>query len=144
MPDNFVANPGSGGDTFAADEIAGIKYPRSKVGFGADGAYSDVSTSNRLPVDVGTVPVTGPLTDAQLRASAVPVSAASLPLPAGAATQATLATVASVVQAEDSPHVSAANGIMMLAVRQDAVAPMGADGDYTPLQTNGAGHSRRL
>lgn len=34
------------------------------------------------------VPVSGPLTDAQLRASAVPVSAASLPLPTGAATAA--------------------------------------------------------
>lgn len=34
------------------------------------------------------MPVTGPLTDAQLRASAVPVSAASLPLPTGAATEA--------------------------------------------------------
>jgi len=36
--------------------------------------------------------VTGPLTDAQLRATAVPVSAASLPLPTGAATESTLAT----------------------------------------------------
>lgn len=35
--------------------------------------------------------VTGPLTDVQLRASAVPVSLASSPLPAGAATEATLA-----------------------------------------------------
>lgn len=34
------------------------------------------------------VPVSGPLTDAQLRASAVPVSATSLPLPAGASTAA--------------------------------------------------------
>lgn len=33
-----------------------------------------------------TVAVSGPLTDAQLRASAVPISAASLPLPTGAAT----------------------------------------------------------
>lgn len=32
-----------------------------------------------------TQPVSGPLTDAQLRASAVPISAAALPLPAGAA-----------------------------------------------------------
>jgi hypothetical protein len=48
--------------------------------------------------------VTGPLTDAQLRASDVgvngsahtqPVSAAALPLPTGAATEATLATLAS-------------------------------------------------
>jgi hypothetical protein len=36
----------------------------------------------------GSVAVTGPLTDAQLRASAVPISAASLPLPSGAATSA--------------------------------------------------------
>ena len=35
------------------------------------------------------ITVTGPLTDTQLRASAVPVSAASLPLPTGAATEAT-------------------------------------------------------
>lgn len=37
--------------------------------------------------------VTGPLTDAQLRASAVPVSNASLPLPTGASTEATLALI---------------------------------------------------
>lgn len=36
----------------------------------------------------GSVAVTGPLTDAQLRAVAVPISVASLPLPAGAATSA--------------------------------------------------------
>lgn len=35
----------------------------------------------------GTVPVSGPLTDTQLRASAVPISVASLPLPTGAATE---------------------------------------------------------
>jgi hypothetical protein len=40
------------------------------------------------------LPVSGPLTDAQLRASSLPVSIAALPLPAGAATQATLATLA--------------------------------------------------
>jgi len=41
------------------------------------------------PVSIASsVAVTGPLTDTQLRASAVPVSAASLPLPTGAATSA--------------------------------------------------------
>lgn len=39
------------------------------------------------------VAVTGPLTDAQLRAVAVQVLAASLPLPAGAATEVTLASI---------------------------------------------------
>ena len=45
-----------------------------------------------LTVD-GTVTATGPLTDAELRATAVPVSAASLPLPSGAATAANQATL---------------------------------------------------
>lgn len=50
MADNFQANPGGGGDTFAADDVGGIKYPRSKVGFGSDGQYFDVDENNRLPV----------------------------------------------------------------------------------------------
>jgi hypothetical protein len=49
--------------------------------------------TDNLDVALSTRAVTG-LTDAQLRASAVPVSAASLPLPSGAATEATLAGVA--------------------------------------------------
>jgi len=40
----------------------------------------------------GTVTVTGPLTDTQLRAADVPISAASLPLPSGAATSANQTT----------------------------------------------------
>lgn len=44
------------------------------------------SIDGKLPaLSSGAVPVTGPLTDTQLRATAVPVSAASLPLPSGAA-----------------------------------------------------------
>lgn len=43
--------------------------------------------------DQSAIPVSGPLTDVQLRASAVPVSAVSLPLPTGAATETTLDAV---------------------------------------------------
>ncbi len=53
MADNFSSNPGIGGDTFGADDIGGIKYPRSKLIFGPDGTNSgDVSASNGLPVNV--------------------------------------------------------------------------------------------
>lgn len=46
------------------------------------------------PVSIATtVPVSGPLTDTQLRASAVPISAASLPLASGAATNSALTTI---------------------------------------------------
>lgn len=52
-------------------------------------AGGSVSVSN-FPA---TQPVSGPLTDAELRATAVPVSAASLPLPTGAATETTLSAL---------------------------------------------------
>lgn len=42
--------------------------------------------------DQSAVPVSGPLTDTQLRATAVPVSASALPLPTGAATSANQTT----------------------------------------------------
>jgi len=65
------------------------------------GAATEATAASLLKagqsVNVGnlpaTQPVSGPVTDTQLRAVAVPVSTASLPLPAGAATEATLGTV---------------------------------------------------
>jgi len=45
-----------------------------------------LTSSDQVTVANASLAVTGPLTDAQLRAAAVPVSAASLPLPSGAAT----------------------------------------------------------
>lgn len=53
------------------------------------------ATGSNLHVAVDSMPstaVTGPLTDAQLRALAVPVSAAALPLPSGASTSALQST----------------------------------------------------
>lgn len=145
MPDNItaLANTGSGTDVLATDEIAGVHYPRTKIVVGNDGINGgDVSASNPMPVGLSaaqiaelaplaTQPVTGavsvsnfpasqavtgPLTDAQLRAAVVPVtgamtvsgnvsvtgtffqatqpvSAASLPLPAGAATETSLSAL---------------------------------------------------
>lgn len=45
-------------------------------------------TTNKVTLGADIVAVTGPLTDAQMRAVAVPVSAAALPLPSGAASAA--------------------------------------------------------
>jgi hypothetical protein len=52
VADNTVLNAGSGGDTIATDDIGGVKHQRVKVEFGVDGAATDVSLSNPLPVDV--------------------------------------------------------------------------------------------
>lgn len=48
MADNVTA-PGTGA-VFAADDISGVLYPRTKVAFGADGAATDVSTAAPFPV----------------------------------------------------------------------------------------------
>lgn len=50
MADNFVTNPGTGGATFAADDVGGVLYPRTKQTWGADGVAVDVSAANPLPV----------------------------------------------------------------------------------------------
>lgn len=88
MSDNIGYTPGTGA-LVAADNIAGVLHQRVKLGVGGDGVAVDVSASDPLPITApGGIAVTGALTDAELRAAAVPVSAASLPLPSGAATSA--------------------------------------------------------
>lgn len=86
---------------FPFDRFSSQDWPLSKVAFGAEGAATLVEAGAPLPVTLG-------LTNEQLRATAVPVSftgqsvgvtgtvtvtAASLPLPTGAATQTTLAAL---------------------------------------------------
>lgn len=48
MADNFVANAGSGGSTFAADDISSVLYPRVKVSVGADATAQDNWTPSFL------------------------------------------------------------------------------------------------
>jgi len=61
VPDNFVANPGSGGSTFAADDVGGVLYPISKIDIGGDGVSSPVNAGNPLPVSGTFWPVTQPV-----------------------------------------------------------------------------------
>lgn len=65
MADNVQLNPGSGGDIAAADDVGGVKYQIVKLDVGGDGAS--------VPV-VGALPVSGPVSNAELRASPVPTS----------------------------------------------------------------------
>lgn len=46
--DNFVTNLGSGGSTFASDDVGSVHYSRIKRSFGRDGVVSDVGTLTRL------------------------------------------------------------------------------------------------
>ncbi len=80
------------------------------------------------------VPVSGPLTDTQLRAAAVPVSAAALPLPTGAATQATLASIDAGIPAALGQTTMAGSMPVALASDQPAV-PVSIAGTVTVTGT---------
>src|SRR3954471_18188148 len=50
MADDVILNPGVGGATLGADNIAGVMYPRTKLIHGIDGVNDgDVSKTNPLP-----------------------------------------------------------------------------------------------
>jgi hypothetical protein len=84
MPETFdhaTTNPGSGGTNLAGDAFSQggvpVFLPACYLVFGpADGPYTRVDSGAGLPVSLqnSSIAVTGPLTDAQLRASAVPVT----------------------------------------------------------------------
>lgn len=76
MPNNVGYTPGSGA-IIAAEEISGVLHQRVKIGVGENGVAVDVSSTNPMPISGTVTANTGlsqPLTDAQLRATAVPVS----------------------------------------------------------------------
>lgn len=89
MADNVTAAAASGGATFRAFSDGANEWPANVVCYvagGSAGAWTlqQVDTSHGLPVAIqGTVPVSGTFWQATQ-----PVSAASLPLPTGAATSA--------------------------------------------------------
>ena len=125
MADNLTTQEGVGGPQVATNEIGGVHYARSKTGWGVPGVYNDVDLANPLPVQ-------GPLTDAQLRASALPVSLASQPLPTGAATEATLAAMNAKLPVAGQATMAASQPVV-IASNQTAIPTFEA-----PLSITGA------
>lgn len=82
MADNLTTNPGAGGATIATDDIGGVHYPISKLAYGALDSATLVSAANGMPV-----------------------SAASLPLPTGASTEATLAALSAKMREQDEDDI---------------------------------------
>jgi hypothetical protein len=123
VADNTTLNAGSGGDTIASDDIAGVKHQRVKVQFGADGSATDVSAGAPLPVDGSGV--------------TQPISAASLPLPTGAATAAN--------QLPNSHDVTVDNAAGAAAVNiQDGGNSITVDAVSLPLPTGAATAAAQL
>ena len=111
MPVELVAASGSpinitAGDINVQMSAFGVNYDSVRIGDGTnllgitgslEAKVSDATAQASLAsIDTkltNPLPVSGPLTDTQLRASAVPVSVSALPLPSGAATEATLSSI---------------------------------------------------
>jgi len=77
--DNVILSPMSGGPVIAADDIAGVKVQRVKIGSGADGVYTDVSDTAPLPAQI----LAGPVVGNDRAAVADPGTAQPLPAHAG-------------------------------------------------------------
>jgi hypothetical protein len=117
---------GAVGDTTDLDTGAGTDdHGVVAVGLPAPGGHVVGGTpTNPLRVDPtgttaqpvsdggGSLTVDGPLTDTELRASAVPVSAAALPLPAGAATEVSLAALLTAFGLEDFSSETTLNSLL--------------------------------
>lgn len=134
MTDNVVADLGTGGATFATDDIGGIHYPLNKFGFGALDSFTIASSGNGT-TDAGTQRVTL----ASDGAGQVVLAAGSATV--GEVTMGAATTAAGdLAKAEDAVHGSGDVGVMSLAVRNDALAALAdTDGDYAPLQVDADG-----
>lgn len=97
MADNGTA---ASAPTIAWDDIGpGVAYQRVKISWGVDGAAVDASASNPFPITVSN--------------ASLAVTAASLPLPSGAATSAKQDTLLTAVQAATpagEAHIGAVGG----------------------------------
>ena len=117
--DNTVLNSGSGGDTIASDDIAGVKYQRVKMVFGADGSATDASSTNPLPCDVINALPAGDNNIGNIDVLTVITGTGATNLG----------------KAEDAAHASADTGVAVWAVRDDgsSASLVSAASDYAPL-----------
>jgi len=124
---------GGGGDvtlTVSDVEIGAVELKDSTTDNRATVRNSDPDPADYALVvrniPSGTQVVSGPLTDAELRASAVPISVAALPLPSGAATETTLGGVLTTVAFQTrinslGQKTMAASTPVVLASNQSAI-----------------------
>ncbi len=163
MADNVPITAGAG-TNIAADDVGGVYYQRVKLATGADGVATDVSVASPLPVEIqGSIPVTiaSAIEITNDAGNAIPVSgtvsvdnfpatqavsAASLPLPTGAATEVTLAdiqaqitTLASTIYNHNAPFTDGLAGQLILGKRRDSDSTAVADGDLNTFNMDEEG-----
>ncbi len=113
MADNFTTNAGTGGDTFRADDVSGVKIPYSKIDLGGDGVSQPV---------IGSMPVTASSTDALL-----------------ASVETLLSTLADTIGNHNSPFIDGTAGQVILGKRRDSDTTTVADGDLNTFNMDEEG-----
>lgn len=117
----------------ATQPISAVSLPTH----GVTGPLTDAEL-RATPVPVsGTVTASGPLTDAQLRALAVPVSAASLPLPSNAAAE-TGGNLAALVAKDFATQTTLAAVLTELTAKTEPADQQHVIVDSAPASTTGA------
>lgn len=161
MADNVVANAGSGGATFAADDVGGVLYPRSKSNWGPDGTSNDtdVAAGKAFPVQLrntsGTEIATSgaPLRVDPTGSTTQPISDAggSITIDDGSgsitvdgsvtAVSATAANFKAQVQGEAAHDAAASGNPILLGAYASASAPtdVSTDGDAVRVWADKAG-----
>jgi hypothetical protein len=133
MADDVTLNSGSGGDTIAADDIAGVKFQRVKLVLGANNTNDgDVASGNPIPV-------TGTITAVTAISNALPagtnnigdVDVLSL-VPGTGATN--------LGKAIDTATGGTDTGVLVLATRDDALSALTpVEGDNIQLRVTSTG-----
>lgn len=150
MADNYITNPGAGGATFAGDEDGlAVQWPLIKLAWGQLDTFNILADAagKRMPVNLAevnvTVPVSGPLTDVQIRATPVPVSAnqGTAAAVAGAwpilltdgTRTATVKAASTASVAADLALVvtSSPNGLLTVSTNNSSTASLGISGVFT-------------
>jgi len=111
----------------------------------ADGDYSAFKVNAKGELYSIDTDANALLTTIDADTSAIAVSVASIDTDTSTIAGDTTsidALLTALSKAEDSVHVSGDQGIMSLAVRNDAGTALAADGDYIPLSTDASGNLR--
>jgi hypothetical protein len=131
MSDNSVLPVAVGTETFANNDIGGVKYPRVKLTWGAAGVSGDVSAGNPLPVTFsGSITVAGPLAVTQSGVWTVGVSGTVAAVQSGAWTVAAAQSGAWTVAVSGSVPVTQ-SGAWTVGATQSGVWTVAVSGTTT-------------
>ena len=164
MSDNAIANNNGSPVTFATKEVGGVHTPVMTLDAEALAALESVTIGGVVALDAPTLAAlesinatTGGLTDAQLRATAVPISgtvtantgltqpltdtqlrATNVPV-ADSALEALITTLIGSIKEHNSPFIDGSAGQVILGKRRDSDSTLVADGDLNTFNMDEEG-----